>query len=378
MSCHQGLEFRWVAGKVSSFPVVNLEVHGELVEGNIIKKGFAEVAWCGGTPGKGVASWLRRKWNSSPVVIAGAEDEEYQLTIDDIDSSFVFMYTPVTDEGAKGEPQYKYTDFVKAAPPSVSNVHITGDAVEGTTIKGVGEYFGGREGPSKFEWLRENKDTGTVRGICINCIYYGEARENSMVTVTGIVTGGTEGSSRVQWFKTSSSTLDGENGLEALSTSKIAKAFHIPLGAVGYYIVAKYTPMTADGESGEPAYVISERAVERVFLVCLLILVAVGGGSSPNLNFLSITGDCTKGGILTASYCYVGGHERKSIYNWYLHEVEIDYGTLIPEVSGLLQYPINKGAIGKFISFRCIPVRDDGIVGEPRTCMGQECVLLGV
>lgn len=48
------------------------------------------------------------------MVIAGAEDEEYQLTLDDIDSSLVFMYTPVTEEGAKGEPQYKYTDFVKA------------------------------------------------------------------------------------------------------------------------------------------------------------------------------------------------------------------------------------------------------------------------
>lgn len=48
------------------------------------------------------------------MVITGAEDEEYRLTIDDIDSSVVFMYTPVTEEGAKGEPQYKYTDFVKA------------------------------------------------------------------------------------------------------------------------------------------------------------------------------------------------------------------------------------------------------------------------
>lgn len=34
--------------------VVNLEVHGELVEGSIIR-GCARVAWCGGTPGKGVA-----------------------------------------------------------------------------------------------------------------------------------------------------------------------------------------------------------------------------------------------------------------------------------------------------------------------------------
>lgn len=51
----------------------------------------------------------------------------------------------------------------------------------------------------------------------------GDLRENSKVTVTGIVTGGSEGSSRVQWFKSCSSTFDGESGLEALSTSKIAK-----------------------------------------------------------------------------------------------------------------------------------------------------------
>lgn len=389
--------------------VVTLDVHGELVEGNIIK-GHAVVAWCGGTPGKGVASWLRRKWNSSPVVITGAEDEEYLLTIDDIDSSLVFMYTPVTEEGAKGEPQYKYTDFVKAAPPCVSNVQITGDAIEECTIKGVGDYFGGREGPSKFKWLRENLDTGDFMLVSTGTSEYnlskedvgrrlafvyipinfeghegesvtvlsqvvkqappkvtnvkiiGDLRENSKVTVSGIVTGGTEGSSRVQWFKTSSSTLDGEKGLEALSTSKIAKAFRIPLGAVGYYIVAKFTPMTPDGECGEPAFVISERAVETL---------------PPSLNFLSITGDYTEGGILTASYGYVGGHEGKSIYNWFLHEIENDSGNLIPEVSGILQYRITKGAIGKFISFQCTPVRDDGIIGDPRTCFGQERVRPG-
>lgn len=389
--------------------VVNLEVQGELVEGNIIR-GHAEVAWCGGTPGKGVASWLRRKWNGSPMAITGAEDEEYRLTIDDVDSSLVFMYTPVTEEGAKGEPQYKYTDFVKAASPSVSNVRIVGDVVEGCTIKGVGDYLGGREGPSKFEWLRENKDTGNFllvstgtseytltkddvgrvlafiyiptnfegqegESVSImspvvkqappkvtNVMIIGELRENNKITVTGTVTGGTEGSSRVQWFKKISPVLDAEKDLEVLSTSKIAKAFRIPLGAVGYHIVAKYTPMTPDGESGEPVYAISDRAVETL---------------PPSLNFLSITGDYTEDGILTASYGYIGGHEGKSIYNWYLHEVETDSGCLIPEVSGLLQYRITKDAIGKFISFQCTPVRDDGIVGEPRTCLGQERIRPG-
>lgn len=51
----------------------------------------------------------------------------------------------------------------------------------------------------------------------------GDMMENNKITVTGIVTGGTEGSSKVQWFKTNSSTLDGENGLEAVTATKIAK-----------------------------------------------------------------------------------------------------------------------------------------------------------
>ncbi|PIA41703.1 hypothetical protein AQUCO_02200255v1 [Aquilegia coerulea] len=389
--------------------VLNLTVHGELVEGNMIK-GFAEIAWCGGSPGKGVASWLRRRWNSSPVVIVGAEDEEYRLTIDDIDSSLVFMYTPVTEEGAKGEPQYAMTDFVKAAAPSVSNVQILGDVVEGNIITGSGEYFGGREGPSKFEWLRENKETGEFILVSTGTADYtltkedvgcrlaftyipinfegqegesisivsqlvkqappkvtslkiiGDLREGSKVTVTAIVTGGTEGSSRVQWFKTSSSKLVAENFLEPLCTSKIAKAFRIPLGAVDHYIVAKFTPMAPDGESGEPAFLISEKAVETL---------------PPSLNFLSVTGDYLEGEILTASYGYIGGHEGKSVYSWYLHESESDSGALIPDASGYLQYRITKDAIGRFISFKCTPVRDDGTVGDPRTFFGPERVSPG-
>jgi hypothetical protein len=37
--------------------VINLEVNGELVEGNILT-GVPEIAWCGGTPGKGVARFV--------------------------------------------------------------------------------------------------------------------------------------------------------------------------------------------------------------------------------------------------------------------------------------------------------------------------------
>lgn len=46
-----------------------------------------------------------------------------------------------------------------AARPSVRNVEIVGDAIEGTIIKGVGDYFGGEEGNSTFEWSRKNMET---------------------------------------------------------------------------------------------------------------------------------------------------------------------------------------------------------------------------
>lgn len=52
-------------------------------------------------------------------------------------------------------------------------------------------------------------------------------------------------------------------------------------------------------------------------LTCVVIFAAL----PPSLNFLSITGDYSEGGILTASYGYIGGHEGKSIYNWSIHEV---------------------------------------------------------
>uniref|UniRef100_A0A0E0AFR8 Uncharacterized protein n=1 Tax=Oryza glumipatula TaxID=40148 RepID=A0A0E0AFR8_9ORYZ len=408
--------------------VINLTVHGDLVEGNVLR-GVPEIAWCGGMPGKVntidfvkpsfEASWLRRRWNGNAVVIDGADRMEYQLTLDDIDSSLVFMYTPVTEDGVKGEPQCTMTDFVKAATPSVSSVHVVGDIVEDNTIKGNGKYFGGKEGLSKFLWFRE-KENGYDRmshtaislsslsidktplcefllvlsnsteytltkedvGRPLKFVYVpinlegqegeaayamtdavkkappkvldlkivGEAREGSKVSATATVKGGTEGFSRVQWFIGSSSKFLNENELGVLTTSKVSKTFRIPLSAVGYYIVAKFTPMAPDGETGEPAYAVSADVVEML---------------PPSLNFLTVTGEFSEGQMLTASYGYIGGHEGDSLYSWHLHETEDDEGSLVSEASGLLQYQVTKEAVGKFLSFKCVPIRNDGILGRP-------------
>lgn len=59
-------------------------------------------------------------------------------------------------------------------------------------------------------------------------------------------------------------------------------------------------------------------------------------------------------------------------------QVEADEGLLILEASGLLQYRITKDAIGKFVCFKCTPVRDDGCIGEPKISFAQERVRPGI
>eukprot|EP00249_Psilotum_nudum_P024971 c29337_g1_i1 orf=404-6085(-) len=392
--------------------VLKITVEGEYVEGSVIQ-GHADIAWCGGIPGKGIVSWLRRSENSSPVAIFGAEDHEYQLTLDDVGAQILLMYTPVTEEGVKGEAQLATTPIIKAALPHVSSVHVAGDPVEGNKIIGAGKYFGGNEGQSKFEWLRQDLDSGEFKfvsrgmteyllteedvGLRIMFIYtpvnsdgiqgdpvsaitnkvllappkvtqlriIGDIIEGNKVAIDATVSGGLEGASRVQWFKTHYHDADSsfeDANLEAISTSKIAKAFCIPLEAVGYYLAAKYTPVRSDGECGDAAIIFSDTPVEML---------------PPGLNFLSITGEFLEGETLTASYGYIGGHEGSSQYSWYLHENETNPGVPIPEAQGLLQYHIPKQAVNKLVSFQCTPARDDGIIGEGRTTMGQDRVRPG-
>lgn len=56
---------------------------------------------------------------------------------------------------------------------------------------------------------------------------------------------------------------------------------------------------------------------------------------------------------------------------------ERDPGMPIPESAGLLQYHITKEAVNKLVSFKCVPVRDDGLVGEGGTVMAQESIRPG-
>lgn len=56
---------------------------------------------------------------------------------------------------------------------------------------------------------------------------------------------------------------------------------------------------------------------------------------------------------------------------------EHDQGELLHEATGVLHYRITKDAIGKYISFECTPVRDDGTIGEPKIHISTEPIRPG-
>ncbi|CAM6043792.1 unnamed protein product [Sphagnum compactum] len=313
------LHYQWFVAGTGCPKVLRLEVEGEAIEGSLIK-GSAVVAWCGGTPGgKSLVSWLRQestKDSNSVAIVSGAEDSAaaYKLTLDDVGFSLMFMFTPVTEEGVKGEAQFAVTPVIQAAQPCVTAVKIVGEAIEGNLICGIGNYFGGREGVSKFQWLHESLESGEFKLVLQEKMEYtltdkdvglrmmfkytpvrtdgcqgdpvtamtanvllapprveklrllGDMKEGGKVAISAIFTGGTEGASCVQWFKKSTPGIPAEDEqLEPLSSSTVAKAFCIPLALVGHYLVAKYTPVrSTDGESGKPTFIISESVVEML------------------------------------------------------------------------------------------------------------------
>ncbi|GBG65468.1 hypothetical protein CBR_g51063 [Chara braunii] len=388
--------------------LLEIKVEGTPMEGCTVK-GVVKIAWCGGVPANGVIRWWRCQDNECPVTIPGAEESEYTLTLEDVAHHVWFMYTPVTKAGVKGEGRHAETEVVIAAPPSVTDVQVVGRMTQGCTVKGVGKYTGGVEGESELQWLREDKDTGVyilvkkgsseyqlseedvgakimfqytpvnsegVKGECqsvttpvatlapprvVELNVLGDVREGSTLSVTGKYVGGDEGPSRIQWFKTKHKSEDNmylASELEPISNSRVAREFCVPLEAVGYYLVAKYTPYRVNGEAGEPMYVTSPGPVEML---------------PPCLTSLFIKGTFVEGETITASYGYVGGYEGRSKYTWSIHKEKSDPGKVVWNANDT-QYKLTLDDVGHFISFRCTPRREDGMEGESKVAMSLEVV----
>lgn len=94
----------------------------------------------------------------------------------------------------------------------------------------------------------------------------------------------------------------------------------------------------------------------------------------------------TVGIFMRYVFCFLGLYSALSnsawslaiLLHWYkIWQTEDDEGTPVPDASGLLQYHVSKEALGKFVSFKCTPIRDDGIVGEAKAFIGKDRVAPG-
>lgn len=90
----------------------------------------------------------------------------------------------------------------------------------------------------------------------------------------------------------------------------------VPPEAVGWYLLANYTPVRSDGETGDAVQVVSARPI---------------GGLPPTITAIQLTGVFVEGETLRASYEYSGGYEGTSVYGWYLHEVRKNYWFLVQQ-----------------------------------------------
>lgn len=61
-----------------------------------------------------LARWLRITEYNAPVEIDGANALEYRPTLDDVNATLAFLYTPVSLEGNRGKAQQTITAVVKA------------------------------------------------------------------------------------------------------------------------------------------------------------------------------------------------------------------------------------------------------------------------
>lgn len=390
--------------------IVGIKVTGETMEGAVLR-GSADVAWCSGNPGKSLVGWWRCQEGHQPVPIKQSDGLlEYKLTLDDVGARIEFGYTPVTAEGNRGEGLRASTHVIRPAPPKIVDVEIVGDPVIGHMLTGSGNYYGGREGLSRVEWLREHPTSGKLTSVGSLSLAYivqpedvgsrlvfqytpvsseglvgstvlvysakillaaprvsdlviqGDLVEGGTLSVTAKYSGGEEGPSVIQWFKSRNPTVVNTADLDVLPTRGHSKELVVPLEAVGYHVVVKYTPVRSDGETGKA-------------------LVAVTPGTAqmlpPMVMSMSMSGEMLEGGTLVAGYAYFGGYEGKSQYGWHRHKTAKDPGIAIKDAQQVLKYVPRLEDVGHIISFQCLPLRSDGALGESKAVMGNATVEAG-
>jgi hypothetical protein len=89
-----------------------------------------------------------------------ATSADYRATIEDVGRVLRCEARARDAFGRLSEPVQVFSGLVEPAPPSVTNVRLEGEAESGAVLRGLGEFRGGVEGASRFEWFRQDYTDG--------------------------------------------------------------------------------------------------------------------------------------------------------------------------------------------------------------------------
>lgn len=167
----------------------------------------------GGTEGASLITWHRVSDDTTIEIVS--TERTFKPTGVDIGYHIRVTYLPVRSDGLRGQAKCCTVGPVIPCEPCITSLEFIGDTVEGSQITVQRTYIGGREGESKFSWLRVLS-----------------SEESEMIPCP--------------------------------SADVYVPTFH----DIGHHIAYEYTPMREDGVTGQRVFAKLEEPVEMAYPQC--------------------------------------------------------------------------------------------------------------
>mmetsp|Transcript_17726 Transcript_17726/g.30704 ORF Transcript_17726/g.30704 Transcript_17726/m.30704 type:complete len:1103 (-) Transcript_17726:1149-4457(-) len=364
-----------------------LELQGDAVEAGEL---VVQYAYSGGQEDGSTFQWTRISPTGEEHLLQ-VDGPAYQVSAADIGSKLKVVYTPRRDDGQAGDPQTVFSPQVAPAPPVAKSIDMVGSFVEGDPISLETEYYGGREGNSRYVWYRQVNggyhrlpggtgrtyvptadDVGQIltaeyTPVCIDgregaavrtdsspitasnpravLKLVGDFQVGSVISAEAQYIGGEAGTPIVQWYRVSD---DGD--VEQFNPPQLL-SYRIAPSDEGYSIGVQYTPMRIDGLQGE---IVEAQTPGPI------------AGYSPVVKSLVIRPDALQeGGTAGVVAEYSGGQEGESLIEWFISDEEGDNYTAIPVETKNTRFIVLSGNMAyKRLKVSFTPVRKDGMKGS--------------
>ncbi|GJP58555.1 hypothetical protein CLOP_g408 [Closterium sp. NIES-67] len=310
--------------------VLSVDMEGEEEEGGVL---VGYYTYQGGAEGDSLLEWYRypdedgQPGQHGELVededsdrMAGGGMSRHVPTASDVGGFLSFRVTPVRSDGATGAPQAVCTAGpIRAALPSVSDVWVEGDLVEGGRLVPRWTYAGGRQGSTRIQWFSMLPDMSDKRRMHPSKLTHPAA--------AGAV-GGERGTEQGE----------GEGGEEEEGMRVVGEE-------VGRVVAVVCVPVRDDGEEGA--------AVESAPVGPVM-------AAPPACVHLEVDGDMWHGGQLSCRARYHGGQQGESRVAW----VRVTPAGEEQLVGRQASYTLTADDVGCRMRVEFTPVRADGVAGE--------------